>query len=168
MKLQLVDWEVEILEFLPDAKFTGSGYIKWDSVGSAPAAFVRVISTGPEPPRVGWVSCGSFATMYNHMPLDQNLYLAMTFPEPKKFASDLVIVDPEEGEIEVRIEVNKPFKYRGWTLYQQSYDEKMGKWSQVSVIEAVRDPWLPLVYAGIFMLLAGAAYIFWTGSTTKD
>ncbi|HEC44189.1 MAG TPA: hypothetical protein ENI20_15310, partial [Bacteroides sp.] len=39
MKLQLVDWEVEILEVLPDAKFTGSGYIKWDSVGSAPAAF---------------------------------------------------------------------------------------------------------------------------------
>jgi hypothetical protein len=102
------------------------------------------------------------------MPLDRDRYLAMTFPEPKKFASDLVIEDPELGEIEVRLEVNKPYKHMGWKLYQQSYDEKMGKWSRVSVIEAVRDPWLPVVYAGIFMLLAGAAYLFWTGSTIKE
>ncbi len=166
--VQLVDWEVEILKFLPDAKFTGSGYVEWDSVGSAPAVFVSVRQNGTETAREGWVSCGSFATTFNHLPIDQNFYLAMTFPEPQKFASDLLIDDPEDGEFEVRIEVNKPFRHRGWTLYQQSYDERMGKWSQLSVIEAVRDPWLPLVYAGIFMLLAGAAYIFWTGSTTKD
>ncbi|KPL25985.1 MAG: hypothetical protein AMS23_03830, partial [Bacteroides sp. SM1_62] len=65
-------------------------------------------------------------------------------------------------------EVNKPFKYRGWKLYQLSYDERMGKWSRVSVIEAVRDPWLPVVYTGIFLLLAGALYLFWIGQDIKE
>jgi hypothetical protein len=41
-------------------------------------------------------------------------------------------------------------------IYQYGYDESMGKYSRQSVFELVRDPWLPLVYTGIFMLLAGA------------
>ena len=168
MQLTLLDWDVEVLEFLPDAKFTENGYEPWDSIGSAPAARVRVQETGTEDFHEGWISCGSFMTMFNHMPIDANHYLAMTFPEPQKFASDIIIEDPELGEIEVRLEVNKPFKHRGWKLYQQSYDERMGKWSQVSIIECVRDPWLPVVYLGIFMLLAGSAYLFWTGSTSRD
>jgi hypothetical protein len=36
----------------------------------------------------------------------------------------------------------------------------MGKWSEVSVFELVRDPWLPAVYTGIFLMLAGAACLF--------
>lgn len=168
LKTTLLDWEIEVLKYLPDAFFTDSGYVAMDSVGSAPAAYVSVRMTGKETTREGWISCGSFATMFNHMPISENMFLAMTFPEPQKYASDLVIEDPELGEIQVRLEVNKPFKHRGWKLYQQSYDERMGKWSQVSVLEAVKDPWLPVVYLGIFMLLAGSAYLFWTGSRIKD
>jgi hypothetical protein len=43
----------------------------------------------------------------------------------------------------------------------------MGKYSKRSVIEAVRDPWLPVVYAGILMLLGGAVYLFWLGRPVK-
>ena len=53
-------------------------------------------------------------------------------------------------------------------IYQQSYDETMGKWSKLSVINAVRDPWLPVVYFGIFLLIAGAVYLFWIGREIKD
>ena len=106
--------------------------------------------------------------MFASLQLDQRTILAMTTPEPQKYSSDLIITDDETGNTEVRVEVNKPYKHRGWKLYQLSYDERMGKWSQLSVIEAVRDPWLPLVYTGIFMLLAGAAYLFWTGSNIKE
>ena len=101
------------------------------------------------------------------MAIDQHQFLVMTNPEPEKYSSDIVIEDGEQ-EIPITLEVNKPFKYMGWKLYQLSYDERMGKWSMVSVIEAVRDPWLPVVYTGIFLLLAGALYLFWIGQDIKE
>ncbi len=169
LKTNLLDWEVEILEFMPDA-FALIGkdeYVAKDSMGSAPAALVRATHSGSGTVHEGWISCGSFGVMFASLELGNNTILAMTTPEPQKYSSDLVIKDNELGDTEVRVEVNKPYKHKGWKLYQLSYDERMGKWSQLSVMEAVRDPWLPLVYTGIFMLLAGAAYIFWTGNKTK-
>jgi hypothetical protein len=169
LETTLLDWEIEILEFIPDAfRKAGGSYYAMDSLGAAPAAMVRAIHKPSGTQREGWISCGSFATMFSSVQLDHERILAMTTPEPQKYSSDLVIVDKELGNTEVRVEVNKPHKHRGWKLYQLSYDDRMGKWSQLSVIEAVRDPWLPIVYAGIFMLLAGAAYLFWTGSNLKE
>ncbi len=170
LKTNLLDWEIEILEFLPDAfsHVSSRTYFALDSMGSAPAALVKATQKVSGTEREGWISCGSFSVMFSSLDLGNDRILAMTTPEPQKYSSDLVIKDSELGDTEVRVEVNKPYKHRGWKLYQLSYDERMGKWSQLSVIEAVRDPWLPLVYTGIFMLLAGAAYLFWTGSNIKE
>ncbi len=166
----LLEWDIEVIRYLPDAysMMHGGGYVERDTMGAAPAALVKVVNRNTGLGQEGWISCGSFMVMFSHLQLDHMHYLAMTTPEPQKYSSDLVIVDPEEGEKRITVEVNKPYKHRGWKLYQQSYDKRMGKWSQISVLEAVRDTWLPLVYAGIFMLLAGAAYLFWTGSQTKE
>ncbi len=164
----VLDWRVEVLEYEPDAMMDEDGYVPWDSAGSAPAALVRATREGSGQTREGWISCGSFMVMHRHLQLDHTRFLAMTVPEPRKYSSDLVIYDDDTGTTEVRVEVNKPCKHQGWKLYQVSYDESLGKWSRISVIEAVRDPWLPLVYAGIFLLLAGAGYLFWTGNTLKD
>ena len=65
------------------------------------------------------------------------------------------------------IRVNKPLSVRGWKIYQFSYDEARGKDSDISVFELVRDPWLPLVYLGIFMMLAGALSLFATRKQTN-
>ena len=90
--------------------------------------------------------------------------MVMTIPEAKKFSSDITILSAKGDETPAVLEVNKPFKYGGWKLYQLSYDEKLGKWSNLSVIELVRDPWLPIIYAGIFMMIFGAVYMFWVGN----
>jgi len=88
----------------------------------------------------------------------------MTIPEVKKFSSDIDILTKEGERISATLEVNKPFKYKGWEIYQLSYDDKMGKWSNLSVLELVKDPWLPLIYIGIFMMISGAFYMFWMGN----
>jgi hypothetical protein len=44
-----------------------------------------------------------------------------------------------------------------------SYNTEMGRWSNLSVLELVRDPWLPVVYLGIFLMMGGAAFLFITG-----
>ena len=43
-----------------------------------------------------------------------------------------------------------------------------GKWSNVSVFELVRDPWLNVVYVGIYLLIIGAIGMFLTASKKKE
>ena len=69
---------------------------------------------------------------------------------------------------EACVEVNKPLSFTGWKIYQLSYDESKGKWSTYSVFELVRDPWLPLVYIGIWMMIAGAIGLFVFAPTKNE
>ena len=43
----------------------------------------------------------------------------------------------------------------------------MGAQSQISILELVSDPWLPLVYTGIYMMLAGAVVLLLQGNNKK-
>ena len=70
--------------------------------------------------------------------------------------------------LRVVIEVNKPFELEGWKIYQLSYDESKGRWSDISVFELVRDPWLPVVYTGIWMMIAGAVCLFALSQKRKE
>lgn len=42
------------------------------------------------------------------------------------------------------------------------------KWSNVSVFELVRDPWLHAVYVGIYLLIIGAVGMFLTAGKKKE
>lgn len=75
---------------------------------------------------------------------------------PRRFASDIEIVTRSGKEFPATVDVNQPVTVDGWKIYQFSYDTALGSESQTSILEFVRDPWLPAVYAGFFMMLAGA------------
>ena len=85
--------------------------------------------------------------------------------KPKRFASDIIITpnspltshpSPLTSHFVATVEVNKPVEVDGWKIYQYGYDTQMGAMSEYSILELVSDPWLPLVYTGIYMMLAGA------------
>ena len=79
---------------------------------------------------------------------------------PKRFASEITLFDREGKVCDAVIEVNKPLKAAGWTIYQYDYDAQAGPESRISVLELVRDPWQPFVLAGILMMLCGALCLF--------
>ena len=78
---------------------------------------------------------------------------------PKRFASEIQILTKTKKNIETVIDVNKPYEVDGWKIYQYGYDTQMGADSQISILELVSDPWLPLVYTGIYMMLAGTVLL---------
>ena len=78
---------------------------------------------------------------------------------PKRFASVLHIQTKLGKTIDTTVEVNKPAEVEGWKIYQYSFDTQMGGMSRTSILELVSDPWLPLVYVGIYMMLAGAVFM---------
>ena len=81
---------------------------------------------------------------------------------PRRFASDISVYTEDGKKLSGTVEVNKPFKVNGWKIYQYGYDSAMGSESPYSVFLLVKDPWLPGVYAGIFLMLAGALALLFT------
>ena len=101
---------------------------------------------------------------------------------PKRFASDLIITPrnnstrpdqlPQSTPVQATVEVNKTVDVDGWKIYQFGYDTQMGPQSQTSILELISDPWLPLVYTGIYMMLGGAVLMMlrsipWKGSVRQ-
>ena len=157
------------------------GYIASDASGSACALLVRVtigvnangssdtnLIKGQKQVVTGWITSGSYLFPYQALRLKDGRMLAMPNREPRRFASLVNIYTQSGQNIQTEIEVNKPFTIEGWKIYQLSYNEQMGKWSNLSVFELVTDPWLPVVYIGIFMLLIGAVGMFLTASRKKE
>ena len=107
----------------------------------------------------------------HEMPLTIELkkFIMETYDDgsPKRFASEIQILTKSGKNIETTIDVNKPAEVEGWKIYQYGYDTQMGAMSQISILELVSDPWLPLVYTGIYMMLGGAVCMFVFGSRRK-
>lgn len=75
---------------------------------------------------------------------------------PKRFYSDISIHTKDNQVLDGTLEVNKPIKTDGWSIYQYGYDVQSGADSPYSTLLLVRDPWLPGVYIGFILMLAGA------------
>jgi ABC-type transport system involved in cytochrome c biogenesis permease subunit len=126
------------------------------TLGSADMQRVKMICDVDEPE---WRALTQEQTV-KEMPIAIELkrFIMETYDDgsPKRFASEIQIFTKSGKNIEATLEVNKPFEVDGWKIYQYGYDTQMGPQSRVSIFELVSDPWLPWVYAGFYMMLAGA------------
>jgi hypothetical protein len=161
------NWNISVDEFFLYSVKERGEYRPMKMFGSAASAKISCTNKVTGEKREGWVSCGSENVEPALLPAGKNRAFAMTIPSPKRYKSDLKLYTPDKKMRDISIEVNKPVEINGWKLYQLGYDEKAGRWSNLSIIEAVRDPWLPVVYAGIFMLIAGAVFLFWRGKAVS-
>lgn len=161
---ELLDWQITLKESLPLAASVATEdtvkFVSFQSVGAMYAVYVVAKNAKTKERREGWISCGSFLFPYKALRLNEKLSLIMPQREPKRFASEVTVYTESGTQQTAVIEVNRPLKVEGWKIYQLSYDEEKGRWSDVSVFELVRDPWLPVVYTGIWMMIAGAICMF--------
>ncbi len=159
----LLGWQIEVSEFLPMAAAVTTEdtlkYVNFETHGATSALYVK--ATKNNLVKEGWVSAGNHLFPHSALTLDSLHSIVMPEREPKKYASDVKIYTKASGtETRAIIEVNKPFQIEGWKIYQLSYDEAMGRWSNISIFELVKDPWLPYVYSGIILMLIGAVGLF--------
>lgn len=164
----ILKWRIRVLKNLPLAAPVVTSdttkYVEWQSSGAVTALLVEAqrMKDGRAvgPPTVGWVTCGSYLFPFQEPKLTKQLSLVMARREPERYASRIHVYTESQKNIVATVEVNKPVSVDGWRIYQLSYDEAMGRWSETSTFELVKDPWLPAVYVGIYMLLAGAILTF--------
>ena len=163
LQCKLHHWDIKVDEFLLSSGRAGGSYHAMFDFGAAPAAKISLVQNSTDTIR-GWISCGSFNRPHESLKINEKYSLLMTVPEPKKFVSEVTIFTPDGNNEDHLLEVNKPHTINGWKIYQLSYDEEMGKYSTLSVVEVVKDPWQIYVYIGIFMMMIGSFYMFWRGN----
>lgn len=159
------NWQVEVKAYIESSIITNGVYVESMNIGSAPAAYLYAKNRQDNSVVEGWISSGSYLYQSKFLNLDGQNILAMTIPRSKRFSSKIRVFRQIKDYEDIEIEVNKPISISGWKIYQTGYNEQMGKWSDVSIVEVVKDPWLPVIYTGIFMVLLGSVYLVWMGRT---
>lgn len=167
---QLGNWKVTLRKNLdcatPTMQADSTYYEVWNASGAVSAVNVEVewhprkMAKRHYTKKSGWVTCGSYMFPAQMLKIDDQQSVAMLPREPQRYVSCVEILTKTGKNIKTDILVNKPFSVDGWKIYQLNYDTTMGRWSEISVLELVRDPWLPVVYTGIFMMMLGALCMF--------
>lgn len=129
------------------------------TLGHADMQRVKMITTIGEPEWRALATDGAIKEMPLAIELKKFIMETYDNGSPKRFASEIQILTKSGKNVETIIDVNKPYEIEGWKIYQYGYDTQMGAQSRISILELVSDPWLPLVYTGIYMMLAGAFFM---------
>ena len=145
-----------------------TSYVEWHQSGAVTALHVK--ATMPDGSRCvsGWITSGSYMFPYQLLPVTQHQSIVMAEREPQRYLSRVEIVTESGKHEEADILVNQPYSIGGWKIYQLNYDTTRGKWSEISVLELVRDPWLPYVYVGIYLMIAGAVLLLFTAQKSRE
>ena len=123
-------------------------------VGAAPATYVKATYQGK--PYEGWVSCGSFIFPPSYIALPDSNYIYMPRPQARSYSSVLSVLHDDGTRTKQTIQVNHPMRVGSWCIYQKSYHVEQGKWSDVSILECVRDGWYPLSCISLWLLMLSA------------
>jgi hypothetical protein len=157
----LNNYTIKVNRYIENAFYVQDGYVESPQDGAAEAVEITVSGGSLEAPITDWVSAGSFLQPPSFLTINEQFSIAMPTPEPKSFVSEVQLLGKDETPALTTIEVNKPFSYAGLKIYQLSYDDRYGKWSPNSVLEVISDPWLPVVYFGIFLMIGSAVYMIY-------
>ncbi len=137
------------------------------TLGNADMQRLRMITVVGESEWRALTQDGAIREMPLAIELKQFIMETYDDGSPKRFASEIQILTKSGKNIQTTVDVNKPVEVDGWKIYQYGYDTQMGAKSRISILELVSDPWLPLVYTGIYMMLAGAVCMFIIGGRKR-
>jgi len=83
----------------------------------------------------------------------------------KAFRSTVELLENGQVVLKKTIAVNSPLAHRGYTFYQVSYNPEDLTWTALQV---VRDPGVPIVYAGFLLMMVGLTVVFCVGPYLDD
>lgn len=162
------NYNIEVLKYIENSAPFGNRYEQVIQMGSLPSAKIKISNTETGEVKDGWICSGNFMYQYQSLKFSDDYSILMTMPEVKHFQSKVSLYSKESTESDIDIEVNKPYDFGGYKIYQLGYDEKKGKWAEYSILELVKDPWLGTVYFGLYLLIAGTVILLLTGKPEKQ
>ena len=153
----MLNYAFNVKHYYKYSIFTGENYQPVITPESVSSALVEIAD------KKKWVSSEGINSLPEIMKINDRHSLMLLKPEPKRFFSKVTVYEKNGIIRQEIIQVNKPIKVKGWRIYQSSYDKTKGKWSVISIVDLVKDPWLNVVYLGCIFIILGAFDMIWRG-----
>jgi len=129
---------------------SGIFLIVWAALFGAPdVSRSKIIIAQDQTEKVAYTEDGKAVPLPFDISLEQ--FFIDYYPDgasPRQFTSRLIV----DGK-KMSVSVNHPKSCQGYTFFQESYDRKNGRYT---VMQLVRDPWLPITYCGMVLLAVGS------------
>lgn len=161
------NYHIKIKKFLPTSMRFENTYFPISDIGATQSYFIEIINKTTHTIDSAWIGCASVTEKSTYYYVNDSTVIATLEPEAKQFSSDISIFTKKGDVSKATIEVNKPIKINSWKVYQTGYDTEKGRWSDISILEVVQDPWLPFVYLGICLLIFGSLFMAWEGRASR-
>ena len=145
------DYQFRVERFIPDFRFDTASRAAFSASDQPRNPAILVHLKGKTADYTEWV----FAQFSDfHMTKERPIGLQYQWAQrmPKAFISHVEILEAGKVVREQAILVNHPLRYKGFSLYQASYDSIDEKWSGLDV---VRDPGTGVVFLSIVMIMLG-------------
>jgi len=101
-----------------------------------------------------------FPAIHQQISADLRIIYNWAPRRPKDFISKVSILKDGKEILSKDIQVNAPLNFGGYNFFQASYDSQDLSWSGLQV---VKDPGVPVIYAGFVLLILGLVMIFYVG-----
>ena len=162
-------FRVKVLKFVPDFYFNETTKEAGSRSEEPRNPAILVQETGPTYQREQWLFANFPHDPHQVKPSESPLRLIYQTRVPtemrlaptgpiKNFKSTLLVKE-NDRVLETRtVEVNRPFSYKGYTFYQSGYNAQDLTWTSLQV---VRDPGVPVVYAGFALMVVGLFIVFY-------
>jgi len=106
-----------------------------------------------------------FPDMHQEISADLQIKYNWAPRRPKDFISKVTILKDGKEILSRDIQVNEPLNFAGYNFFQSSYDTQDLSWSGLQI---VKDPGVPLIYAGFILLIVGLVMIFYVGPLMEN
>lgn len=167
---------IEVIDFIQHARQTNDGFVKARKEIGSPAAYLKIYTmlNGKTTIYEGWIARSGPMSMARTLSVN-GIVCTILKIRPKRYSSEIEIMNfiknssdkPHKPTLKI-LEVNKTISLSGWTLYQNSYENIPGSGLWISVIEAVQDPWLPVIKAGLFIVIFSSIMVLIKGIPVKE
>ncbi len=165
-KLNYDDYVITVEDLIPEAVKSGKAYKPAKHPAATVAAKIRISKEDAHVSDKEWIAAGN--RLFPPQEYESGMINISLRPRQPKLYETTARLFTKQGENKlVQIKVNDPIEVNGWKIYQSGYDTNMGRWSGISIMQIVKDPWLPVLYTGIFMLIVGALGLFILGKSYK-
>ena len=145
------DYQFQVERFVPDFRFDMASRTAFSASNEPNNPAILVHIKGKSEDYTEWVF-SNFSDF--HMTKERPIGLKYVWAQnvPKAFISHVEILENGSVVKELAIEVNHPLRYKGFSVYQASYDSIEGKWSGLAV---VKDPGTGIIFTSIIMIMLG-------------
>lgn len=158
-------YKIKIIRYIPDFVMDTSTRMVLSRSSDPNNPALEIELTDPkENVKRAWIFA-HFPQM--HQELSPNFQIIYNWAprRPKDFISKVTVLKDGKEILRKDIEVNAPLNFGGFNFFQSGYDSQNLNWTGLQV---VKDPGVPVIYAGFILLIIGLVMIFYVGPLREN